>query len=178
VNVPQPIKTAYSSHVASLFLMFFTLLLIWLSATGKLKNILSVFSGPSLTGEGLSTPSSVSAASSNPEASSGPSGSLSANESLIRKALRAAGFDPQGVNTMVAIGKAESGLRSNATLSTSREYSVGPFQINLKAHPNVSEEAARDPYQASAYAYQLSGGGKNYSPWTTYTSGKYKRYLP
>ena len=163
--------------------MFFVLLLIWLDATGKIKNILSIFSGPALTGEGTSsdtTSSGGTTASSGgtTASSSAPSSSVSGNESLYRKALQAAGFTQQGINTMIAIGKAESGLRSEATLSTPKEYSVGAFQINLKAHPQVSESAARDPYQAAAYAYQLSGGGKNYTPWTTYTSGKYKGYIP
>jgi hypothetical protein len=152
--------------------MFFALLLIWLDATGKLKNVMSVFAKPSLVSSEPSTPSSTSSKG------AVANGAVAPNESLIRKALRAAGFDQQGVNTMVAIGKAESGLRPDYTLSTSREYSVGPFQINLKAHPQISEATARDPYQAAAYAYQLSGGGKNFNPWTTYTSGKYKGYLP
>lgn len=169
MNIPQPVKATYSSHVTSVFLMLFILFLIWLSNSGRLKSLMGVFNSSSLS-EDDKTIGKITG-------SGASSSGVSANESSIRKALRAAGFDQSGVDTMIAIGKAESGLRTNATLSTSREYSVGPFQINLKAHPYVSEEDARNPSTAAKFAYILSGGGKNFRPWTTYTSGKYRKYL-
>jgi hypothetical protein len=97
------------------------------------------------------------------------------NEMTMRKALRSAGFTDRGVNTMIAIGKAESGLRSNATSPSGTM--VGPFQFNLKAHPYISEKEARDPEAAAVHAYNLSGGGKNYRAWEVYTNGKYRQYL-
>jgi hypothetical protein len=45
--------------------------------------------------------------------------------------------------TMLNIIACESGFKTSATNSTSKEYSVGLVQINLKAH-NIEEEVARD----------------------------------
>jgi hypothetical protein len=53
------------------------------------------------------------------------------------------------------------------------EFSVGPFQINLLAHPQISEECARDPVCAARYALKLP-----LTAWTTFRSGEYLKYLP
>jgi hypothetical protein len=167
VNVPTPVKNTYTSHITAVFLLLVILFMIWLDQTGRLKSVMGVVSAPD---------NANALALSELTGTSANTGSAS-NKSEIAKALKAAGFDSKGVNTMLAIGMAESGLRTNATADTPKEYSVGPFQINLKAHKQITEAEARNPVTAAAFAYQLSGGGKNYTPWTTYTSGKYKRYL-
>jgi hypothetical protein len=170
MNVPTSVNKVYSSPITSVFLLLFILLLVWLDSVGKLKDIITSFSIVNAPGQ---TEINQLTGVSNKPASVGSSNS----SSVIRQALKSAGFTQQGVDTMTAIGYAESGLRSNATANTSKEYSVGPFQINLKAHPYIPESEARDPTTAAKWAYQLSGGGKNYTPWTTYTSGKYRRYI-
>jgi hypothetical protein len=170
-NIQAKATQIYSSHVTSVFIMLLLLLFIWLNSSGKLKSILSISGGPSLVGEipGGAIVTDYGNAQSKP-------GTVSSNEQTIRNALTAAGFTAGNVDVMTAIGKAESGLRSEATANTSKEYSVGPFQINLKAHPYIPEAEARNPVTAAQWAYKLSGGS-NFQPWTTYTSGKYKQFL-
>lgn len=103
----------------------------------------------------------------------------------IRDAAARAGFstapDNSGyspADTIAAIALAESGGDDQATANTSREYSVGVYQINLKAHPDISEQDARDLATSSAYVYRLSSGGTNFQPWTMYKNGGYKNHLP
>lgn len=76
-----------------------------------------------------------------------------------------------------AIAMAESGGVPNALASTSREYSVGLWQINRKAHPEFTQEELSDPEKNAAVAFVISKGGTDWSPWTTYTSGAYKMFL-
>jgi hypothetical protein len=172
VNVPPQINKVYSSHVTSVFLLMFVLFLIWLDSTGRMKGILTVFNAaPSDTKnvDALTAAAGTNAAGVKTK---------DANQAAIAAALSKAGFDTQGIKKMMAIGMAESGLATNGpNMVSSVENSAGPFQINLKAHPYVSEAQARDPVTAAKIAYDLSGGGKNFTPWTTYTSGKYKRFL-
>jgi len=40
-----------------------------------------------------------------------------------------------------------------------------------------SNEDLFDPLTNLRVAYRLSNGGKNFSPWTTYTTGKYQQFL-
>ena len=61
----------------------------------------------------------------------------------------------------------ESSLNPNAINSTSREYSVGIAQINLKAHTNVTVEQAKDVYFSAEFmAREFSKGNKGI--WTCY----------
>lgn len=95
----------------------------------------------------------------------------------VARALEAANWPRFLVPIMVAISKAESGCDPNATNATIREYSVGPFQINLKAHPDVTESCARDAWCAAKAAFSIyqSSGLK---AWTTFRTGAYRRFLP
>lgn len=87
----------------------------------------------------------------------------------------AAGFpDPK---LAAAIAYAESGGVPNALASTSREYSVGLWQINLLTHPSYNRDELSDPAKNAAAAFEISQGGTNWRPWTTYMSGKYKMFL-
>jgi lysozyme-like protein len=75
-----------------------------------------------------------------------------------------------------AIAFAESGGVPNALAASSREYSVGLWQINLMKHPYTRENMA-DPVKNAAAAYQISKGGTDWRPWTSYVNGKYKQFL-
>lgn len=75
-----------------------------------------------------------------------------------------------------AIALAESGGVTNAIVRSSREFSVGLWQINTLAHAQYSPKAMADPMMNAAAAFQISNGGTNWKPWTTYTSGKYKQF--
>ena len=97
-------------------------------------------------------------------------------QDMYEAALRA-GFLPAEAQVMSAIGMGESGGRGDAT-NPNGEYSVGPLQINLNAHSSsIDEDSARDIDKAMAFAYQLSRGGKDFSPWSVFTNGSYQQFL-
>lgn len=90
----------------------------------------------------------------------------------IERAAVARGFSSEGARTVAAIAMAESGGRSAATAITPRERSYGPLQVNVLAHPHYSEESLRSLGGAIEAAWRISNGGKSFSPWTAWTSGK------
>lgn len=105
---------------------------------------------------------------------------------------KSAGGDPLQAETAAAIALTESGGNTNAVNNSAypnrpgyhapvagaqKEYSVGLWQINLLAHPSYT--AAQMLTQAGnvVAAIAISGNGAHWSPWSTYTSGAYKKYL-
>lgn len=97
-----------------------------------------------------------------------------------------AGGPPGSAATAAAVALAESGgdptvLNDNAATG---DYSVGLWQINyfgpLRAERTRQfgpPEGLVDPLANARAAVAVSGGGTNFGPWTTYTSGAYRRYL-
>lgn len=90
-----------------------------------------------------------------------------------------AGFSGNAQNIIVAIAQAESGLNPQAQNCNNPGGTCdrGILQINSYWHSEVSDQCAYDPACAFQAAYRISGNGRNFSPWTTYTSGAYKQYL-
>lgn len=92
----------------------------------------------------------------------------------LLQVARAAGFpDPK---LAAAVALAESGGVPGAILRTSRENSIGLWQINVRAHPGYTEEELKDPQRNAAAAYIISKGGKDWSPWSAFKSGAYKKF--
>ena len=75
-----------------------------------------------------------------------------------------------------AIAFAESGGVPGAILRNDREYSVGLWQINTRVHP-YSPQDMKDPVKNAWVAYVLSKAGTDWSPWSTYKNGSYKKFL-
>lgn len=50
------------------------------------------------------------------------------------------------VSSVLKIARCESNFNKDALAHTPKEYSVGIFQINLKAHPYITEAQARNPF--------------------------------
>jgi murein DD-endopeptidase MepM/ murein hydrolase activator NlpD len=76
------------------------------------------------------------------------------------------GFTPDQAVTFTAISLAESGGRTGAH-NTTGEDSRGLWQINVG--PGVRENKwgdLTDPHTNARAAYEISGGGTNFSPWT------------
>lgn len=102
--------------------------------------------------------------------------------------LRGAGFQGDALRTAYAVAMAESGGRAtafNGNRDTGDE-SYGLFQINmlgdlgpdrLKRYGLPSREALYDPQRNARIAYQMSGGGQNWQPWSAYKNGSYRQYL-
>src|SRR5207344_1498754 len=105
----------------------------------------------------------------------------------VYQALTAAGFDQAAATVMTEIAGAESSWNDTAVGDVSLESatwgpSVGVPQIRtLKA--DTGKGTDRDivwlqgnlAHQAQA-AYDISHQGQNFSPWTTYVSGAYRKF--
>lgn len=96
--------------------------------------------------------------------------------------LVSVGFPRDRAITFAAIAMAESGGVTTA-LNSKGEYSVGLFQINMRAHGTRfgTEAELRDPWVNAKAAYQLSRGGSNLQPWSVTHAGNpnhYSKYLP
>lgn len=98
-----------------------------------------------------------------------------------------AGFRGEALITAVAVAHAESGFDpsnvGDVNLTQPGEQSVGLWQINYRptrdsATGTRSPTANLDPLTNARNAYTISGGGSNFRPWSTFTSGAYKQYLP
>lgn len=99
--------------------------------------------------------------------------------------------DPKAAPTMAAIALAESGGRTDALNDTpaTGDYSVGLWQINYygslrpgrTASYGTPEALRADPNAQARAAKAISGNGRNFNPWTTYTTRdpnrSYKRFM-
>ena len=96
-----------------------------------------------------------------------------------------AGFNSTTAITATAIALAESGGRPDAigdiNVPTPGSKSVGLFQINWTPQMNKvawrDPKANLDPLTNTQSAYTISNHGTNFSPWTTYKTGAYRRFL-
>lgn len=95
----------------------------------------------------------------------------------IARAYQSAGFSGEALVTMVAISLGESGGNPRAQNLNASEDSRGLSQINTYAHPQYNKEQLYDPYYNAQAAYEVSGGGENFGPWTVYSKGMYEQYL-
>jgi cell wall-associated NlpC family hydrolase len=89
---------------------------------------------------------------------------------------RAAGFGPDQAVTMTAVALAESGGNVMAH-ATRGEDSRGLWQINMNAHRQWANLNAYDPAVNARLAYEVSGHGRDISPWTTTHGLGDARYL-
>jgi len=98
-----------------------------------------------------------------------------------------AGFRGQALVIATAIAMAESGGRAAAMGDTGIETgtwgpSVGLWQIrSVKAQTGKGgardQQINVDPGQNAQHAFAISGGGKNFGPWSTYGNGAYSKFL-
>jgi hypothetical protein len=98
----------------------------------------------------------------------------------LLETLTVSGAGKGDIKTMAAISLAENpGMDSNTNSPRNRDGSIdrGPFQINNKAHPDVTDQCAHDLVCSANAAYKISNGFTNFQPWTTYKSGAYKANL-
>lgn len=91
--------------------------------------------------------------------------------------------DPHALAIAGAIAQAESGLDKDkvSPANSDGSHDHGLWQINDKAHrkwfTNPRFDMTRVSDNAAAMA-EISNGGKDWSPWTTYKNGTYQQYLP
>jgi hypothetical protein len=101
--------------------------------------------------------------------------------------LTAAGFPPAAAVTMTQIALAESGgdpasLGDVGAQTAQWGPSVGVYQIRtLKAETGKGTDRdimalTGDPARQALAAYRISGGGKDFHPWSAYNNGSYQRF--
>ena len=106
----------------------------------------------------------------------------------LRQILSQAGFQGSALDTAYAIAMAESGGNAKAFNGNSKtgDKSYGLFQINLigalgperrKQYGLSSDDSLYDPVTNARVAFQMSNGGKNWSPWSTYNNDTYRKFL-
>lgn len=124
-------------------------------------------------------------AATGPGAAQGSGGALSPVQAASY--LAAAGFRGENLVLAVAIAMGESGLRANAHGDTSIAgggwgHSIGLMQIRSRTGAAGSGDPRdptmlEDPAFNARAAFQISGGGQNFKPWTVYTKGLYQRNM-
>ena len=108
--------------------------------------------------------------------------------SQIYTLLLQGGVDPQEARIMTAIAQAESARNPGAVGDVAIQTgtwgpSVGLFQIRtLKAETGTGSDRdiqrlMNNPAEQVKAALNISGGGGNYRPWSTYTNGSYRKFL-
>ncbi|XVS62544.1 type VII secretion target [Actinosynnema sp. CA-299493] len=97
-----------------------------------------------------------------------------------------AGFRGQDLTIAVAVALAESGGDPRAHNATPPDNSYGLWQINMLGSMGPARrdefglESNRDlfdPAENARAANEISGDGRSWTPWSTYTNGAYKRHL-
>ncbi|WP_236790968.1 transglycosylase SLT domain-containing protein [Amycolatopsis sp. GM8] len=106
-------------------------------------------------------------------------------EQIAQHAYRA-GFRGQALTTAVAVALAESSGNAGAHNGTPPDNSYGLWQVNMigdlgptrrKEFDLDSNKELFDPDHNAKAAYAISGHGKSFEPWSTYTNGAYKKHL-
>jgi len=87
-----------------------------------------------------------------------------------------AGFTGAAADRIAAIAMTESSGNIYAHNPKYPDDSYGITQINALAHGAVAKEAYGNPLRAMQLAYRISKGGRDFTPWTTYTSGAYRQF--
>ena len=96
----------------------------------------------------------------------------------IGKYASNAGFSGTDLATAVAICYAESGGNADSIGDLDLGISVGLWQINLAAHPEYTQDELLDPQTNANAAYAIyQAAGYSFSPWTTFNTGAYLKYL-
>lgn len=105
----------------------------------------------------------------------------------LKHVIYQAGFRDNALEIAYAVAMGESGAKAKAHNddASTGDDSYGLFQINMlgamgperrKLYELKSNEDLFDPAVNARVAYELSEGGKNWSPWSVYNNGAYKKY--
>lgn len=106
-------------------------------------------------------------------------------EQIARHASEA-GFRGDALTTAVAVALAESGGRVRAHNDTPPDDSYGLWQINMygalgpdrrRAYDLESNRELFDPATNADVAFEISGDGRSFGPWSAYRNGMYRQFL-
>jgi len=96
----------------------------------------------------------------------------------LEQLAKNAGFPDPHFATAITI--TESGGVPNALgdIRDDKPISIGLWQINTRAHPKYGRDHLLIPYNNALAAYEISKGGANWGPWSTYWRDPVKRTGP
>jgi hypothetical protein len=103
----------------------------------------------------------------------------------LRELAAKVGFP--NVDIAAAVAMAESGgdplaqgdpKGPSAAAPNGVSSSFGLWQVHAPAHPEYDMTELLDAESNARAALAISQGGTDWSPWTTYKSGAYARYMP
>jgi len=87
-----------------------------------------------------------------------------------------AGFSGESLVTAIAVALAESSAIVNNIGDGNTSF--GLWQIHTPAHPQYNRaQLLNDANYNAAAAWDISSGGTNWYPWSTWKNGAYRRYL-
>lgn len=84
-----------------------------------------------------------------------------------------AGFQGDQAKTIAAIAYAESSGNPYAINYADPGGSYGLTQVNAAAHGAAAINTLGNPQEAFRQAFNISGGGSNFTPWSTFNNGAY-----
>jgi hypothetical protein len=111
---------------------------------------------------------------------------MAMTQSEIYSLAKAAGLNDSRAKVAAAIAMAESGGDPNAHNSKPPDNSYGLWQVNMigtlgparrkSLHLSSNDDLFNPATNAKAMK-SISSAGGNFNPWSTYTSGAYRKYL-
>jgi Lysozyme like domain len=93
----------------------------------------------------------------------------------LRDLARRSGFPLESIDVAAAVAMAESGGHPDALGDFGRSF--GLWQIHTPAHPQYRGADLFDPDYNARAAFAISKGGTDWSPWTTFRNGEFRRFL-
>lgn len=108
------------------------------------------------------------------------------SQAQLEMYARSAGLSAGAARTAAAVGMAESGGNPHAHNPIPPDNSYGLWQINMYGKLGPARRAKfglssnsdlYDPATNARAMAAISHGGSDFSPWSTYTSGAYRKYL-
>lgn len=100
-------------------------------------------------------------------------------DSQIAGYLRAAGFPADQIATGVAIALAESGGRTDALNTANRNGSWDAGLMQVNSIHGYSQSYLFDPKNNVAASIKIyRAAGNRWTPWSTFNSGSFRRFLP
>jgi hypothetical protein len=181
--IPSPMEVG-QANARLIFLVAFALVAVWFVAWLWARHPVICILGLIVVAFGV-TQHVTKALAVPPDKHKGIEQSRPAGKGNAGKVARVAydvGFRGRGLETAVAVALAESGGRPSAhclnCVRGIREDSRGLWQVNARAHPKWGQRNLYDSHTNARAAYAISGGGRNWRPWSTWKSGSYRRHLP
>jgi hypothetical protein len=95
----------------------------------------------------------------------------------LRQLTRELGFRKPKVAAAIAMAESSGDPLARGENRKPRSTDRGLFQINDRWHPEVTDKCAYDARCNAEAAYEISKGGRDWTPWSTWHNGAYEQFL-